>query len=112
MGSSGTWSRCLIMARLMILGGIMLCGSWLMPAAAESACFSADDSREQVVKHGLIPLHDIVRSARSASTADLISARLCETSGNMVYMIAMLGRDGRLARLTVDARTGNLINMR
>ncbi len=49
---------------------------------------------------------------RGAGQSDLISARLCETSGNMVYMIAMLGRDGRLLRLTVDARTGELINTR
>jgi uncharacterized membrane protein YkoI len=29
-----------------------------------------------------------------------------------VYMIAMLGRDGRVMRLTVDARSGDVINHR
>ncbi len=84
-----------------------------VPAAqAETVCFSAEDTRDHVSRQGLIPLSDVVRSARGAGQADLISARLCETSGNMVYMIAMLGRDGRLMRLTVDARTGELINTR
>jgi uncharacterized membrane protein YkoI len=82
------------------------------PARAQSGCFSADETREMVPRHGLIPLNDVVRSARGTSAADLISARLCETAGNLVYMIAMLGRDGRVMRLTVDARTGDVINHR
>ncbi len=100
------------MMRVWIIAGLMISGSGLPAVSAESVCFSADDTREHVVKHGLVPLHDIVRSARSATPTDLISARLCETNGNMVYMIAMLGRDGKLLRLTVDARTGTLINSR
>lgn len=84
----------------------------LAPARAQSNCFSADETREHVQRHGLIPLNDIVRSARVTATADLISARLCETAGNLVYMIAMLGRDGKVMRMTVDARTGDVINHR
>ena len=97
--------------RTILLSVILVCGA-ASAAAADNVCFSSEDTREQVAKHGLIPLHDVVRSARGAGQADLISARLCETSGNMVYMIAMLGRDGKVARLTVDARTGELINTR
>lgn len=82
------------------------------PVAAEQTCFSAEDTREHVIKHGLVPLQDIVRSARNSEHSDLISARLCETSGNMVYIIATLGRNGRVMRMTVDARTGNVINHR
>jgi len=81
-------------------------------AGAETICFSAEDTRDHVVKHGLIALPDVVRSARGAAQADLISARLCETDGNMVYMIAMLERGGKVARITLDARTGELINIR
>jgi uncharacterized membrane protein YkoI len=83
-----------------------------VPAGAQSSCFSPDETREMVPRHGLIPLNDVVRSARGTSAADLISARLCETQGNLVYMIAMLGRDGKVMRLTVDARTGDVIHHR
>jgi uncharacterized membrane protein YkoI len=100
------------MMRALILAGFLVCGAGLGPAVAEQNCFSAEDTREQVTKHGLIALHDVVRSARGSGQADLISARLCETNGNLVYMIAMLGRDGKVMRMTVDARTGNLINTR
>jgi hypothetical protein len=88
----------------------LIVGLW--PTVAAASCFSSEDTREHVQRHGLIPLNDIVRSARGSGHADLISARLCETSGNLVYMIAMLGRDGRVLRLTVDARTGDVINNR
>jgi uncharacterized membrane protein YkoI len=82
------------------------------PAQADTTCFSPGETHEQVQRHGLIPLNDVVRSARGGGRADLISARLCETSGNLVYMIAMLGRDGKVQRLTVDARSGDVINHR
>ncbi len=91
---------------------ILLSGAGIQSASAQQACFSAEDTRAHVVKLGLVPLHDIVRSARGGSSLDLISARLCETNGNMVYMITLLERDGRVMRMTVDARTGNVINNR
>jgi uncharacterized membrane protein YkoI len=100
------------MLRALILAGLIVSGAGFTSASAETTCFSNEDTRDHVEKHGLIALHDVVRSARGTGQADLISARLCETNGNMVYMIAMLGRDGKLLRLTVDARTGTLINSR
>jgi uncharacterized membrane protein YkoI len=99
------------MIRAAVLGLALASGA-ATAVRAENVCFSPEDTRDHVAKHGLIPLSDIVRSARGTGQADLISARLCETNGNMVYMIAMLGRDGKVARLTVDARSGELINIR
>jgi len=100
------------MKRMRIIAFLAICGGGTVPAAAETSCFSAEETRDHVQKLGLVALHDVVRSARGAGHADLISARLCETDGNMVYMITMLGREGKVMRLTVDARTGNLINNR
>jgi uncharacterized membrane protein YkoI len=100
-----------MIARIAILSLITLTCATL-PMRAESSCFTPEETREQVEKHGLVPLNDIVRSARGNGQSDLISARLCETAGNLVYMIAMLGRDGKVMRLTVDARSGNVINHR
>jgi uncharacterized membrane protein YkoI len=96
----------------LILAAMMVLMAGILPAAADSNCFSADETREHVVRHGLVPLNDVVRSARGTGRADLISARLCETNSMLVYMIAMLGRDGKVMRLTVDARSGDVINHR
>jgi uncharacterized membrane protein YkoI len=89
----------------------MFVGACFAPALADQ-CLSMEDTRAVVVAKNLVSLHDIVRNARSANDAELISARLCETNGNMVYMIAMLGKNGRVMRMTVDARTGEIINHR
>jgi uncharacterized membrane protein YkoI len=100
------------MKRFLACVAAALLAGVLTPVRAESACFSPDETREQVQRHGLVALNDVVRSARGSGHADLISARLCETSGNLVYMIAMLGRDGKVMRLTIDARSGDVINHR
>jgi hypothetical protein len=82
------------------------------PVLAQQSCFSAEETREHVEKHGLVSLHEVVRSVRGGGRSDLISARLCETNGNLVYMIALLDRNGKLMRMTLDARSGNVINHR
>jgi uncharacterized membrane protein YkoI len=82
------------------------------PALSQQYCFTAEETREHVQRHNLISLHDIVRSTRGDLRADLISARLCETDRKLVYMIAMLDRDGKVRRLTVDARSGDVIHRR
>ncbi len=94
---------------LVMVWGLM---GGIAPVFAQQTCFSADDTRDQVDKHGLVSLHDVVRSVRGGSRSDLISARLCETNGNLVYMIALLDRNGKLMRMTLDARSGNVINHR
>jgi uncharacterized membrane protein YkoI len=95
---------------LLVLAAMLLSG--LAPARAQSNCFSAEETRAHVQRHGLIPLNDVVRSTRGTARADLISARLCETAEKLVYMIAMLERDGKVSRWIVDARSGDVINHR
>ena len=100
------------MNRIVILFAMLICGAGFTPARADPTCFSVEDSREQVKRFSLVALHDVVRSTRDDSQSDLISARLCETNGNMVYMIILLGRSGKVMRVTIDARTGTLVNHR
>ncbi|MGL5115611.1 MAG: PepSY domain-containing protein [Beijerinckiaceae bacterium] len=95
-----------------LIPALFLAVATTSPAQGQQTCFAADETREHVQRHNLIALHDIVRSARGDGRADLISARLCETDGKLVYMIAMLDRDGKVRRLTVDARSGDVIHRR
>jgi uncharacterized membrane protein YkoI len=99
------------MLRLLAPAAALMLGAGLVPASA-LGCFPPEETRELVARHGLVPLNDVVRSTRGDTRADLISARLCETNAQLVYMIAMLGRDGRVMRLTVDARSGDVMHHR
>jgi uncharacterized membrane protein YkoI len=100
------------MIRTFVLAGIWAAALGIMPAAADQTCFSPEETRAHVARQGLIALNDVVRSARRDGGSELISARLCETNSMLVYMIAMLGRDGRVLRMTVDARSGDVIHHR
>jgi uncharacterized membrane protein YkoI len=99
------------MLRLLFATTLFVFAAGILPASANT-CLSAEETRGIVVEKGLVPLQDIVRNVRSAHDAELISARLCETNANMVYMIALLDKNGRVMRMTVDARSGEIINHR
>jgi uncharacterized membrane protein YkoI len=75
-------------------------------------CFSPEDTRQRIEDDSLVSLADIIKIARSGRSDDVISARLCETNGNLVYMIAMLERSGRVMRMIVDARSGQIVTHR
>jgi uncharacterized membrane protein YkoI len=80
--------------------------------ALAQGCFSAEETRQQVQRHGLVNLSEVANSVRPQMRAEMISARLCEVGGSLVYLLTMLERDGRVRRYTVDARSGHLINDR
>jgi uncharacterized membrane protein YkoI len=85
----------------------------LPTGASAQACFTPEEARHHVMSQGLVPLQEIVGSGGSRATAaELVSARLCEINGTLVYMVAMLERNGKLLRMTVDARSGKVITRR
>jgi hypothetical protein len=81
------------------------------PAAAQ-ACFNVEETRQHTVNQNLFRLADIVSRENARGRGELVSARLCEVGGTLVYMVAMLGRDGKVHRITVDARSGDVIHRR
>jgi uncharacterized membrane protein YkoI len=53
-----------------------------------------------------------VRAARKRTSGTLVQARLCHGTDGLVYMLTVLARDGKVARLTVDAVKGTLVGQR
>jgi uncharacterized membrane protein YkoI len=86
------------------------------PAAAkegESAkpaerCFSRQEQRTKTVAHKVVPLSKALRAAKGRRS-ELLGARLCERGGKLVYLLTLLGRDGKVVRATVDASNGALV---
>jgi uncharacterized membrane protein YkoI len=85
-------------------------------AAHESAepgrCLSRQEQRAKALAHAVVPLSKAVRNARVRGSADLLRARLCERNGKLVYLLTLLGRDGKVVRTTVDAGNGGVIGGR
>jgi uncharacterized membrane protein YkoI len=84
------------------------------PAAASDTAHDTAhaclDQRERHAEAGkVIPLSTAMRTARARMPGTVVRARLCRGSDGLVYVLTVLARDGKVARLTVDAVKGTLV---
>ena len=85
---------------------------WLAPArAAELAhdCLDQKERRAEVESGHVVRLATALRAVRSKMPGSLVRARLCHGNDGLVYVLTVLARDGKVARLTVDAVKGTLV---
>ena len=83
------------------------------PAAAADppTCLSQDQRRAAVAAHRAIPLARAVRDVRHRTAgAEVVSARLCYHGDELVYVLTVLARDGKVTRASVNAASGVLID--
>jgi len=98
----------MILTRTMLTGMLLLGAA--APAAAADHCFSRAEQRAKAAAHAVVPLSRAMRQVRK--TGDVIQARLCERGGKLVYLLTVLGSDGRVAHTSVDALDGALLGPR
>jgi uncharacterized membrane protein YkoI len=82
----------------------------LAPArAAELAhvCLDQKERRAEVESGHVVRLDTALRAVRSKMPGTLVRARLCRGNDGLVYVLTVLARDGKVARLTVDAVKGS-----
>jgi uncharacterized membrane protein YkoI len=79
-------------------------------AEPERVCFTAAETREKILAHGLFEPFHVMRSAASRLQAEAIVVKLCRLRGELVYELSLLRHDGRVIRLSIDAKTGQLIS--
>jgi len=83
------------------------------PAAAADpfVCLTQDQRRAAVASHRAIPLARAVRDVRHrAAGAEVVGARLCYRGSDLVYVLTVLGRDGKVTRASVNAASGVMID--
>jgi len=86
-----------------VLAAVMLTAAW---TPAEAGCLPWKSAGALISKNSLIPGNVIYNKVQSKTGGKVISATLCESGGNFVYKIVVLGKKGDVTNLTVDARTG------
>ncbi len=74
------------------------------PAKAE--CVPWKSAGALISQNSLIPGNKIYDMVQSKTGGKVISANLCESGGQFVYKIKVLGKKGDVTNLTVDARSG------
>ena len=81
------------------------------PGAAEPAhaCLDQKERRAEYDTGKVVRLAVAVRAAKSRMAGTLVRARLCRGKDGLFYVLTVLGRDGKVARFTVDAVKGTLV---
>src|SRR5579862_8785805 len=72
------------------------------------ACLDQKERRAEIESGRVVRLATALRAARSKMPGTLVRARLCRGNDGLVYVLTVLARDGKVARLTVDAVKGTL----
>ena len=58
----------------------------------------------------VVSLATAIKTSRTKVTGEVVKARLCQSPKGLVYLLTVLARDGKVARLTVDVQSGKLVS--
>lgn len=97
----------IVLAALMLLAAVSV-------SPAESRAFSGNeqDSARKAVESGEIrSLKDILRGVRGRVDGQVLDTQLDETGRGYVYRVKVLGDDGRVRVLMIDARSGEVLQV-
>jgi uncharacterized membrane protein YkoI len=77
--------------------------------ASTHACLDQKERKAVEESGKVVHLDAAMRAARKRVSGTLVQARLCNGKDGLVYVLTVLARDGKVARLTVDAVKGTLV---
>jgi len=85
----------------------------VLPARAQEraghACLDQKERRAEAESGHLVRLATAIHTAKSRVPGTVVRARLCRLDNGLVYVLTVLGRDGKVTRLTVDAIKGTVV---
>lgn len=80
--------------------------------ASDHTCLDQKERKAVEESGKVIHLVAAIRAVRKRASGTLVQARLCQGKDGLVYVLTVLARDGKVARLTVDAVKGTLVGQR
>lgn len=96
------------MIRVLLVLALML-GTWAARGPAPAAFAAA--SRE-LAQAEVVPLGSVLDAIAQRFPGHALDAQLSGTGQGAVYRIKWLGQDGRVRDITVDAQTGQILQVR
>jgi uncharacterized membrane protein YkoI len=79
---------------------------------ATHTCLDQKERRDAIESGKVIHLAAAMHAAKKRMPGTVVRARLCQGNDGLVYVLTVLARDGKVARLTVDAVKGTLVGKR
>jgi hypothetical protein len=99
----------IIAAPIIVVSTVAVPGNGL---AAESLhCLTGDEQRAAIANGKTVPLATVIHSLHRAPK-DVIKAQLCQEPDRLIYVLTLLGRDGKVRRAIVDATNGAVVGER
>jgi uncharacterized membrane protein YkoI len=79
---------------------------------AARACLNQKERRALVESGAVLQLAAAMHAVRTHVQGTLVRARLCRRGEGFAYVLTVLGHDGKVARVVVDAVKGTLVGER
>ena len=76
------------------------------------SCLSQEEARASVQAERLIEFQEAARLAGQKHKGSVVSANLCRVNQRLVYVLAILSSEGRVARVAVDAKSRSVQDYR
>ena len=80
-------------------------------AAETPHCLTGEEQRAAIANGRTVPLATVIHSLHRAPK-DVIKVQLCQEPERLIYLLTLLGRDGKVKRATVDALNGAVVGER
>jgi hypothetical protein len=79
---------------------------------AARGCLSPKERRALIEKGTVLHLAAALRAVRARVPGTLVRARLCHRGEGFAYVLTVLGHDGKVTRVIVDAVKGTVVGER
>jgi uncharacterized membrane protein YkoI len=109
--TSGFKARPRTALALSIVAALLLAVPRSIVAAETLHCLTGDEQRTAIANNKAVPLATAIHALHRAPK-DVIKAQLCQEPERLIYMLTLLGRDGKVKRATVDATNGAVVGER
>jgi uncharacterized membrane protein YkoI len=85
---------------------------WAAPVLADDQCLTPAERRAAVSGGQAIPFAQAQRALRPEHRGEVLQARLCRSDAGMVYLLTVMQRHGKVVRIRVDAKSGQIVQVR
>lgn len=74
-------------------------------------CLTGEEQRAAIANGKTVPLATAIHALHHLPK-DVIKAQLCQEPDRLIYLLTLLGRDGKVKRAVVDATNGAVVGER
>jgi hypothetical protein len=103
------------LARLLLAAPILAVPIVSFPSTGRATeaphCLTGEEQRAATANGKTVPLAAVIHTLHRAPK-DVIKAQLCQEPERLIYMLTLLGRDGKVKRAIVDATSGAVVGER